>query len=122
MPPPRFRLRSLLIAVAVVAATMGGGVESARVIQAWNISRERAAMYAQWEQADRTFIRNAGQMARGLSDSHGDSLYRGILQERIDRAQRRADDLARLRRKWEHAAVRPWLPVEPDPPAPEWWH
>ncbi len=25
---------------------------------------------------------------------------------------------ARMRRKWEHAAAYPWLPVEPDPPRP----
>jgi hypothetical protein len=25
---------------------------------------------------------------------------------------------ARMKRKWKHAAARPWLPVEPDPPAP----
>jgi hypothetical protein len=30
-----------------------------------------------------------------------------------------ADYHARMRRKWEYAAMRPWLPVEPDPPRPE---
>ena len=30
-----------------------------------------------------------------------------------------ADYHVRMRRRWERAAARPWLPVEPDPPPPQ---
>jgi hypothetical protein len=35
------------------------------------------------------------------------------------RNPRRAAHHARLKNKWQLAAARPWLPVEPDPPMPE---
>lgn len=35
-----------------------------------------------------------------------------------ERATRIAESYARLRRKYEHAARYPWLPVAPDPPEP----
>jgi hypothetical protein len=130
MRPPRFRLRTLLIAVAVVATVMG-------------LQRRRADFLGRAEQHGRMELHRHAQ-ARGLGGAilprpmfealmDSDDLrsgcgwanYRGVRFEGKERLstlgaalEQMAAHHAALRRKYERAARYPWLPVAPDPPPP----
>ena len=108
MRPPQMTTRRWMVAVAIVAFGIG----------AW-ILIARSHSYA-IETAKHDF-REAYH--RWLVDSYeSDGLGfsgRGSIEEGIDRLRRRISYHAALKRKYELASRRPWLPVEPDPPEPE---
>ena len=93
MRPPRFRLRSLLIAVAVVAIGMG-----ALALWRRSVSLKRQAMHHALR----------GIVLEAEAGSGPDAA----------RWHRRADWHYQMSRKYLAASSRPWLPVEPDPPEP----
>jgi hypothetical protein len=105
---PRYRLRTLLIAVAVAALGMGTIVGLAR-------RRE-------------SYLRQAAQHRKLSSDArlYAMSIDRRYLHwgpsepERAEMVayERRGDDHAALQAKCERAARYPWLPVDPDRPEP----
>jgi hypothetical protein len=106
MSPPRFRLRTLLIAVAVAAVLLGGGIGVERT---WRLSvayRQRADWYALMGRQCRMLV--AIHSGSGMEEGPGLAAYYAG----------RRDLFARLERKYRLAAARPWLPPESDPPDP----
>jgi hypothetical protein len=93
MRPPRYRLRTLMLAVAIVAAAIDLVAR-----------RERFRMKA----SRHTFQAHEGATVI--------SLHRAGLSERLTPRGRWHRERAR---EFERAAARPWLPVAPDPPEPE---
>ena len=107
MPLHRFRLRTLMIAVAVVGLLLGGALKVVRLGQDAVKYRALAVSYGQFAQEARQ-IRDTG---RALGHS------RRIL---------RGSDLdpwiacyVAFQRKYERAARYPWLPLPANPPVPE---
>ena len=105
MRPPRFRLRSMMILVAVLALSLSAAVLWRR--------REHYRRLAEAYALTEMVLRVDSNMARGSA-----AFPLLDLSESMDRNARQADYYARLRRKYERAARRPWLPVEADPPEP----
>ena len=99
MRPPRFRLRTLLVAVAVVAVVLG--------FVCWKREMERRAYVYQ----RRAFY----HLVRGF-----DGVRDWIRARRSPEVHRRVVYHDALAKKWHRAWRYPWLPVEPDPPEPEW--
>jgi hypothetical protein len=99
MPLPRFRLRSLLIAVVVAAVVLAAGVWGQR-----SLAYQRRAAYH----------RAQLQIWPELPYSN-DQQYREAFEAMLRR--RRWHEV--MADKYEHAARRPWLTVEPNPPEPE---
>src|SRR4051794_13948490 len=101
----RFRIRWLMAMVAVVAVLMFG-------IRLWRLRvayQQQAALHGRLEVSARRIAKYSGALGRiGLEPPGAGA---GL--------DRRAEYRAKLRQKYEQAAARPWLSVEPDPPAPE---
>jgi hypothetical protein len=93
--------RRLMLAVALVAASLGGFGWVEALIQRRALCLRRATDYA---------VRRQTLCCR-LPD-HPTA-------EERDRNRILAAYYDRLVQKYERAAARPWLPVEPDPPRPE---
>ncbi len=106
MRPPRFRLRTMMILVAVLALSLSAAV-------LW-LRREQYRRLAEVYSLTEKVLRVDSHMARGTA-----AFPLLDLSDSMDRNARQADYYARLRRKYERAATRPWLPVAPDPPPPE---
>ena len=113
MRPPRFRLRTLLVAVAVVALLMGGSVEVVRLRRQSAIYRDRADHHAAVEGVLRSIAARQGD-GSPVDDSPGP----GVRSKRFT-ARIMAEHEARLRLKYDRAVARPWRPVAPDPPPPD---
>ena len=114
MRPPRFRLRTLLVAVAVV----GAGLWSGRLIGSRRGYAQRAQGHGSTE---RSYLDRAEREERFARDLRALG-YRGEFGRDfpdLDRYRCRATYHDALRRKYERAAARPWLPVAPDPPEPD---
>jgi hypothetical protein len=101
MRQPRFRLRTLLIGVAVAGMVLGGAAHVPRLAHRSRFCAMKATAYAADEQL-------FGEAARFATDPAIAAKYR-----------RKADWYARLRRKWVLASRIPFLPVAPDPPPPD---
>jgi hypothetical protein len=105
---PRYRLRTLFIAVAVAALGMGTIVGLAR----------RRESYLRHAAHHRELSNDARLYAMYIDRRY---LHWGPSEpERAEMAayERRGDYHAALQAKYEHAARYPWLPVEPDRPEP----
>lgn len=127
MPRPRFNLRWLMLAVAVVGLACGGEVMRRRADK----FTERAAYFAREEQMSRWGVEALEeQIADSLMDL--ESHRKNKSKPKVDlnswvlfweaRLKARcviANQKASLRRKYERAARYPWLPVAPDPPEPK---
>jgi hypothetical protein len=117
MKPPRFRLRALMIAVAILALLAFGESMRRRQERYLELAADHATM--EWGQAIRA------QAARATPpigvDGPGASLlyYWGNDPKAVEQATILVEYHAAMRRKYERAARQPWLPVEPDPPEPE---
>ena len=107
MPRLRFKLRWLMVAVAVVAL----GVWGVRMRRASSAYRERAEFYRYLL----TTPRNNPPPAEGASVAE-QSLD---IATEVARARRLMHYCEVMQAKYERAARRPWIPVEPDPPEPE---
>jgi hypothetical protein len=132
LPRVRFTVRRMMIAVAVVAVLIGVGLHVERAIRFSRLSTnyvEFAAMYAEYESILRKRERNHRELAereRESADkfqrSSSVELWRRLAQEDTDRADKfksLAEYHSRMKAKYQAAARRPWLDVEPDPPRPE---
>jgi hypothetical protein len=124
---PRFRLRTLLIAVAVAAVAIGGEVMRRR----WSICRGGAAFHAQeeksWIELAETATRTAKftESAARYWRDRGNTEWAEEWGRDAARDAKHAADLkgiaashGRMRRMFERAALRPWaaLPREPERP------
>jgi hypothetical protein len=101
-----FRLRTLLMAVAIVALLLWGGMLAIRSITyafwANGVAKKRDAY-----QADTLALER--RAAKGLTAKEAELLAFG---------HRMMEYLARQQARYERAARSPWRPAEPDPPPP----
>ena len=145
MRPPRFRVRTLLVAVAVVGVVLGFGIEAARLLRLARAYRQRAARHARLrvECSELTLdqvLFSPKRRPRPRTGRPGvDAAWGGI---KITVQSHEPDWLgaygrpevtydergwarealrhACLEEKYLRAAARPWLPIPPDrPPPPE---
>jgi hypothetical protein len=107
---PRMTTRRWMVAVAVAAIGLGAWVLVVRsreyAVQAGNHGHHEAMCWLTIHayEADPRSVTVSGPKP---------------VEAIIDQSRRRAGYYAALKRKYEQAAHRPWLPVEPDPPPPE---
>lgn len=93
MPRGRFRLRTLMIAVAVVA------------LLAFGVTLIRNARRYRRTAVHHAIVSRIIEIEAGRAPTQSD--------------RERAAYHSKLNDKYEHAASRPWLPLPPDPPPPE---
>jgi hypothetical protein len=112
---PRMTTRRLMALVAVVAILLAGGIVGRRwwdfstraryhAVQAWANSVESANQY---ELAYDDIRSGNGEASARTFAEQGSNLHKASFYHDA------------LRRKYESAMRRPWLPVPPDPPSPE---
>lgn len=111
---PQFRVRTVLIGVALIAMCVYGGMEvrksSYRRLAAEHANAAKLARFqALFTLSDR-FLPSKKYMARTFPN------ISPITREWLIQSATHHEALAA---KYERAAQYPWLPVEPDPPAPE---
>jgi hypothetical protein len=98
-----FTVRRLMLVVALAAVSVWG-------VKMWRVSREyarRAQSYKDSEWLEKGIL--VHRVAQGELAG-----YHALLSQH----KQRAAYYAAQARKYERAARYPWLPVEPDPPAP----
>ena len=100
MRPPRFRTRTLMVAVAVVAVLLGAGVKLRR-------RREHFAAMADTHEA----MTHAGGSVFGGPEERERAWAWFDKRYEFDKA---------MAEKYRRAARYPFLPVPPDPPEPKW--
>src|SRR5215831_13459656 len=99
---PHFRVRTLMLAVAIVALLVWGGMIGTRSYVYYRLAREYGFQERAWrENAVRD--RENPASARSVAAVWGLEI---------------AEYYAPLVRKYRRAMWRPWAPVAPDPPAP----
>lgn len=111
MRPPRFRLRTLLIAVAVVSAAAGMMALRRR---SGRLAEVAATYRAAWQQ--HRDARDRGIPIFVMDDAGVPAPTRRLTDREADRWIEYYDARAS---RYERAARYPWLPVEPGPPPPE---
>jgi len=97
----RFRLRTLLIGVGVVALLIWGGIMGTRSFSYYRLAREYSVQERAWRE-------NAN---RDRGDPRSIAAKYGLQIAEYDAA---------MVRKWRRAMWRPWVPVDPDPPTMNW--
>lgn len=116
----RFTLQRMVLAVAVLALIIG----ALRIVWLRNGYQKAAVYYAAMEKLQRDLQRFGEEDARAeeeLALAFGQKVSGEQKEQQATEArgmQRLADWYAELKRKYERAAARPWLPVDPDPPPP----
>jgi hypothetical protein len=101
----RFTVRTVMVAVAVVAIGLGVYDTGCR----WTSHRKRclkAVAAHEW----------AAEMFRGRLHNNASAFY--PTEADLRWAKLRAEYHERMARRWAQAATRPWEPVAPDPPEP----
>lgn len=113
MSRPRLTVRRLMIAVAVLALLLGGYVKVVEYRRLALIYRGKAQDHAGMESTLRMIAARQGD-----ASPVDISLKPGTPSIRFP-VRAVAEFEAKLKRKYERAAARPWLPVAPDPMLPE---
>jgi len=114
---PRMTTRRWMIAVAVVAVAAGTLVEVMKVSDLAAYYREKSAEHCMWEAVHRESAeRFRGLWLKAIEDR--DPEYDDYRETR-EWDRRRVEYHAAMTKKYEQAALNPWLPVPPDPPPPE---
>jgi hypothetical protein len=103
----RFRLRTLMLAVAAAALALGALAEARRLHNLSLKYQRRAQEHA----FSVKLVQQLGSPSGFLAQPAGGAAQR--IRERT------ACCCDRMRAKWERAARYPWLPVAPDPAPPE---
>ena len=95
IPRPRLTVRRLMIVVALAGMGLGGAAT----------------------------LRRRAEFARARASHHSTATFEGIggstSAADFERAIKRVKYHLEREGRWRAAAARPWLPVLPDPPAPE---
>jgi cytochrome c-type biogenesis protein CcmE len=104
MRVPKFRIRTLMIAVAVLGIALGGLAGLQRMDQRMQRFRALAQHHQHRGLVNRLTV--VGSVA------HGD------VKADTERYQIRAEYHDALNLKYKYAASHPWLPLSPDPPEP----
>jgi hypothetical protein len=118
LPRVRFTIKRMLLAIAVLALLMFG------VRMAWlsTVYRRAAARHRNREAVLREIVRLMRDNEEKANEIFGRTL---TPEEKAQQTSRNQSDDAgieyysQMRRKYDRAAARPWLAVEPDPPWPE---
>lgn len=125
MRMPRFRIRTLMIAVAVVAVLTACAAGAWRLNRLSRYYRSQAAILSHAEKRATEGLKDQEEELASIAKR--DPLARAKLKDFEDVARHcagqyaaLAEHAAALKLKYERAARYPWLPVEPDPPEPEW--
>jgi hypothetical protein len=106
MKLPRFTVRRLMVAVAIVAIMLGVGAATARLFGLSRAYQYRAREFAELQATtDPAFPLPTGVTALNIPE------YRL-------RCDRRRVWMMAMEKKYESAARYPWLPIEPDMPDP----
>ena len=125
---PRMTTRRWMVAVAIIGLMTGGTIEGMRLKRRHDYFLARFQKYAQLEQ----FLRRAEALDGDASrlpygpppaDFERMSMLKIQMRRRPDRWSRLVDHHVAMTSKYRRATRYPWLPVGPDPPAPEWqWY
>jgi hypothetical protein len=121
IPRMRYTMKRMMLAVAVLALIMGG----LRIVWLRDGYRKAAAYYASLEKLhreSRRFVEDGGRAEEELALAFGEKVSGEDKKQQSTEVrgwQRLSDYCAALRRKYERAAARPWIPVDPDPPPPQ---
>jgi hypothetical protein len=111
---PRFRLRTLMVVVAVAGIVSGAEVMQTRRLNFLKRAKDYAGR--EWR------TRRDWEVATGSFKGKGENVLCGqmwrALVEEVPYLPSRLAYYSRMRAKYEHAARYPWLPVAPDPPPP----
>jgi hypothetical protein len=106
MRAPHFRVRTMMIAIVVLALLLWGGMLATRSITysfwASGVAQKRDAYRADIQALER-------RAGKGLTARDAELLAYG---------RRMVQYLDRQHARYERAVHHPWLPVEPDPPVP----
>jgi hypothetical protein len=134
LPRVRFTVRRMMVAVAIASLSLGAAAGVLRLSRLQTAYRERAALHAGEmsnlsAQDTRIYRARERLAAEGVPDPGG---YLGLgtrlpaPRERIEELNDRRNGVLfrwewhkKMRAKYERAAERPWLALEPDPPEPE---
>jgi hypothetical protein len=133
LPRVRFTVRRMMIAVAVIAILCGVGLQIRRAIRLSRLSAEyaqQAAKYAEfestWRQSERHHREREQELRKLVDDPRqgvdGPEFWRRQAKIEADQAEKLkplVEFHATMKAKYQAAARRPWLPVDPDPPWPE---
>lgn len=132
MRMPRITIRRMMIFVALTALIFTGSMATMRGGPLSGTYRQKAADHAAKLPGLNTVAElhaNAARACRERAESHrnsgrtedaASSTEQATYWDRSVAALReRANYHDRMRRKWAYAVRYPWLPVEPDPPAPK---
>jgi hypothetical protein len=110
----RFRLRTLLILVAVIALVMGWQVRRERQRELLRRSQSYGLLAQRYANAE-WFHEWAASLGEHLFVTFGDVRgYRTVRLE-VSELKKVAEDEGRMRITYERAAATPWLPIEADP-------
>jgi hypothetical protein len=100
MRTPRFRVRTLMLAVGVTALLVWGAMMGTRSYDSYRLAREYSTRERGW--------REIAARRLQLKDDPGGEEFRSQCVQYF----------ARLAAKYRRAMWRPWMPVAPDPHAP----
>lgn len=126
IPKPRFTVRRLMLLVAVVALGFGGwgAWVRYRAMMALGEDYRRRAMYYS------AFANFSGgelsEYEQGLAEKKKDPESNpGWTLERFEKAaageRRIFQHYQAMAKKYDQAALSPWIPIDPDPPFPQSW-
>ena len=133
---PRFRLRTLMVAVAVVGLGIAAERLRERSRRFAEFARNNASQAASCDRTGREAEAMAAALLAGLikppprvldalkrdlktgDDSVAAARWAGMQRQGAARMARYVAYYSALQRKYERAARHPWLPVPPDPPRP----
>jgi hypothetical protein len=99
---PRFRVRTLMLAVGVVALLIWGAMLGTRSYVYYRLATTYGTYERQWREMH---VRDRGILTRARSIA-------------VKWGPQIAEFYAPLAQKYRRAMWRPWMPVAPDPPAP----
>ena len=131
LPRVQFTVRRMMVSVAVVAVLVANVELMRRHVVSRALATKHAAMQAELEAARRLaeerakwveLLAERGEVEAPTSFPLIDPLAGATTLSEVralsTRYAKQAAYHAQLRRKYERAAARPWLPIEPDPPPP----
>ena len=116
LPRVRFTVRRMMIVVAVAAMLLGAyemlGVSLYRRKQALHFGLAESDALRELADHERITALIKGQAGTTARDRETKHIALG------EQARKRAAYFTAMKRKYEIAAIRPWVSVEPDPPLP----
>jgi hypothetical protein len=115
LPRVRFTVRRMMLAVAIVAVVLEGLI----VLGRYRYHRDRAARVARTAVALRRMIAKLPPGQKALRTDLDDEDGSPAVLATPEACEKFLAHLDRVVRKHEYAARHPWLPIEPDPPAPK---